>query len=161
MFDVLESDVANQPDHDSPPSYGVWPSVALVLAGNLSVLGSFMTWDICPDSSCHRGGGGFMALWPTSGVEFGPGIASVVLGILLVVVGLWALRAPGRAGPVGLLAGSAVVLTTVAFYLRMHVFTDERYYGPGMGLIVVALGGLIATLAGWPFREPADGPSMS
>jgi len=102
-----------------------------------------------------------MALWETSGVEFGPGIATVALGILLVVVGLWALRAPVRAGRVGLLVGSAVVLTTVAFYLRMHVFTDERYYGPEMGLIVVALGGLIATFASQRLPQPADEPLVS
>ena len=143
----MNVDATDQPDDERPAAEGVWASVALVLAGNLSVLGSFSTWDTCPDSSCHRGGGALMALWETSGVEFGPGIATVVLGILLVVVGLWALRAPDRAAPVGLLAGSTVVLTTVAFYLRMHVFTDERYYGPDMGLFVVALGGLIAIIA--------------
>lgn len=157
----MNGDAADQPDDEPPVTRGVWASVALILAGDLAVLGSFSTWDICPDSSCHRGGGALMALWETSGVEFGPGIATVALGILLVVVGLWALRAPVRAGPVGLLAGSAVVLTTVAFYLRMHVFTDERYYGPEMGLIVVALGGLIATFASQRLPQPADEPLVS
>jgi hypothetical protein len=150
----MDIDAADHPDHDPPVTQGVWASVALILAGNLAVLGSFSTWDICPDSSCYRSGGGYMALWPTSGVEFGPGIATVVLGILLVVVGLWALRAPVRAGLVGLLAGSAVVLTTVVFYLRMHVLTDERYYGPEMGLFVVALAGLIATFASQRLPRP-------
>jgi len=154
----MNGDATDPPADDPPVTRGVWTSVALVLAGNLAILGSFSTWDTCPDSSCHRGGGALMALWETSGVEFGPGIATVVLGIVLVVVGLWALRAPVRAGPVGLFAGSAVVLTTVAFYLRMHVFTDERYYGPDMGLFIVALGGLIATLASQRLSQPARDP---
>lgn len=97
-----------------------------------------------------------MALWETSGVEFGPGIVTVVLGIVLVVVGLWALRAPDRAGPVSLLTASGVVLTTVAFYLRMHVFSDDLYYGPDTGLFVVALGGLIATFASQRLPQLAD-----
>jgi hypothetical protein len=143
----MKPDVVDQPDHDSRPGDGVWSAVALILAGDLSVSGSFMTWDTCPDSSCHRDELALMALWETSGVEFGPGIATVLLGILLVVLGLWALRAPARARPFGLLAGVGVMLTTLGFFLRMHVFTDERYYGPDLGLIVVALGGLIAILA--------------
>jgi hypothetical protein len=152
----MNGNAADQPDDEPPMTRGVWASVALILAGYLAVLGSFSTWDICPDSSCHRGGGALMALWETSGVEFGPGIATVVLGILLVVVGLWALRAPARAGLVGLLAGSTVVLTTVVFYLRMHVSTDERYYGPEMGLFVVALGGLIAAFASRRLPRPTS-----
>jgi hypothetical protein len=159
VLDDMNVDATGRPDAEPAASHGVWASGALVLAGNLAILGSFSTWDTCPDSSCHRGGGALMALWETSGVEFGPGIATVVLGILLVVVGLWALRAPIRAGPVGLLAGSAVVLTTVAFYLRMHVFTDERYYGPDMGLFVVPLAGLIATFASQRLAQPARDPS--
>jgi hypothetical protein len=121
--------------------------VALVLAGNLATFGSYTPWDTCPDSACHREEMALMVLSPTSGVEFGPGIVTVLLGIVLVVAGLGSLRSPVSARPVGGMTGVLVVLTTVAFFLRMHVFTDELYYGPEIGLIVVASAGLIAILA--------------
>jgi hypothetical protein len=103
-----------------------WSPVWLVLAGNLIVFGSFTPWDICPDSSCHRGGLALMALWPTSGVEFGPGVATVILGVALLGSGLLWSRSRRYAGLVAIATGALTIATCMGFYLRMHVLTEER-----------------------------------
>jgi hypothetical protein len=128
----------------------VWPWIDLVLAGHLAFFGSFMTWDICPDSSCNRPGvGGLMAIWPTSGVEFGPGIVTAILGAVLVAVGLVGLRRSSRlVGLASVVSGGLIVVTCIAFFVRLHVFPEGRYYGPDMGLVAVLVSGVIAIGAG-------------
>ena len=45
-------------------------SVMLILAGLLSIIGSFLTWSICPDTSCGGEGLAFFVLVDRSGVEW-------------------------------------------------------------------------------------------
>jgi hypothetical protein len=63
----------------------------VVLLGSFGVIvGSLATWGTCPNLSC--GSGGLMSLWERSGVSWGPGILTLILGVLLVAIAVDALR---------------------------------------------------------------------
>ncbi len=124
------------------------PAMALVVAGALAVVGSLLTWDTCPDTACGRDELAFFILVDMSGVDWGIGFVTVALGIVLVAAGVSGRDRPTRAvARIAGVAGWLVVLTCVAFVLRMHVFTDTRFYGPGIGVFVVLFAGVVAILA--------------
>lgn len=114
------------------------------------VFGSLLTWGTCPDSSCG-GDGGLMVLVDRSGTEFGPGLITLGLGLLLLAIGMDAFRRGGSSPAWAAWAAALVfALTAIAtvgfFFLRMYVFAF-LLYGPGLGVYVVALGALVAMVA--------------
>ena len=140
---------------------GQWATVGLVLAGHLAVLGSFDTWAFCPNTACHSGDVGLMVLTPVSGAAFGLGWVTVLAGLVLVVVGFISTRGANQAPAVGLLGGALILLTTVGYFLSYHAFSEDLYYGPEMGLFIVALGGLIAIAAGRALRSDDASPVLT
>jgi hypothetical protein len=131
-------------------------AIALVVGGFVVLVGSFLDWGTCPDTSCGKDGGALFVLVDKSGIDFGPGILTALLGIVLAAGGVSVLRIGGppafRAGAVLL---ALIVLATVgAFYVRMYVFPEFLLYGPGFGLVLVAAGGLIALAASLRLRRP-------
>jgi hypothetical protein len=136
-----------------------WASGALLLGGVLSLIGSFQTWAICPDTSCGRDELAFFVLVDRSGVEWGEGVLTAFLGAAITLIGLWSLRS--RTPKMARLAswlGLTVVVVVAVNVIRLHVLPGPRFYGPEVGVLIVAGGGLLATVAGrWgPSRtEPA------
>ena len=129
-------------------------AIGLFLGGVVVALGSFATWDICPDTSCGRGGGGFMVLVDRSGIDTGPGIVTLGLGVALALAGLDAFRRGGWS-PVWALAVTmalAAIAVAVLFVGRTYVFAETLMYGPGTGIGLIALGAVVAAIAGFRLR---------
>ncbi len=93
----------------------------------------------------------------------GAGVVTAVLGLLLAVFGVCALRYHGalRFWALPLLMGSAVLAILIAWGLRVYVFPEYRVYGLGLGVLLVAAGGVIGVVASWRLRRlAASGPSV-
>ena len=116
-------------------------SIGALVGGLLIVLGSTLTWGVCPDSSC--GFGGLQALFPKSGLNTGAGAITAILGIALVVIGAIGLvRTIPRQAVVWLAIATLVV--TVAYVVRVHVLPENDIAGPLAGVYVVIAGAALA-----------------
>jgi len=133
-------------------------AAALVIGGLIVVWGSFSTWGACPKKPCE-GDFGLFVIYERSGVDFRPGIITAVLGLLLAVLGIYALLNVDRVGRprLAIVAAAAVLATIGAHLFRIQVIDDFPIVGaPDLGLYITALGGLIALVAGvrqWQVRN--------
>jgi hypothetical protein len=98
-----------------------------------------------------------MALWETSGVEFGPGLVTAVLGLMLASGGIGAFRRGVSSGlrVVPVVLALLLLATVGAYILRWHVFPTFKLYGPEIGVILVIAGGLVALAASVRLRRTA------
>ena len=95
-----------------------------------------------------------MVLVDRSGVDLGPGIVTLALGVALAMAGLDAIRRGGWS-PVWALAVTmalAAIVVTVLFVGRTYVFAVTLMYGPGTGIYLVVLGAVVAAIAGFRLR---------
>lgn len=84
-------------------------------------------------------------LVPTSGLDFGYGIATMVIGMLLVLVGIAGTRRHlARPWWIGAVVGAVLSLVVVTLHvLTNHVLLDPPLIGPQFGLLLTAGGSLI------------------
>ncbi|HEX5015249.1 MAG TPA: hypothetical protein VFV72_13945 [Candidatus Limnocylindrales bacterium] len=132
----------------------------VVLAGGVVIFGSLSNWGTCPQAPCE-GGLGLQSLVPRGGVTYAHGIATLVLGGVLAIVGVQALRRESsRVWWIGFGAALAV-LNVVAIFMvqRFSSETDYFLYGPGLGVYLVWFGGVLAAVVCPLLREkPATRP---
>jgi hypothetical protein len=101
-----------------------------------------------------------MVLIARSGLSWGPGPITLVLGLALLAAFVDALRSGGSSRARGLALGASVAAIGVAtlWALRMFVFADLGLYGPGVGVYLVTIGGLVAAIASPSLREERASP---
>jgi hypothetical protein len=128
-------------------------TIGLAIGGLAVFLGSFMTWSTCPDSSCG-GSGGFPASFPMSGIEFGLGVVTAILGVQLALAGVDAYRRRGatRWWSVELLISVIVLIVIGAHLITRHVMPAHPLHGPNIGAIVVVIGAAAAAVASTRLR---------
>lgn len=142
---------------DRPTSSGGWADAAIwaqraglvVLFGGLAiVVGSFTTWGACSGIPCEGPGQLFM-IWERTGVSFGPGIVTALLGLLMVALGIDATRGRDRAVPAEVPIGmaSVVLVVVIGFVMRVHLVPLYKLYGGFEGPILVGAGAIAALLA--------------
>jgi hypothetical protein len=126
------------------------PLAALGLAfGGFAVIGgSFANWGVCPKIPCE-GDFGLFSLFERSGIDFGPGVVTAMLGLLLALTGLYAIRRRGVLpfATLPLVAAALVLLIIGAYVVRVHFFPEFSIDGPSLGVYFVAGGGAIAAVA--------------
>jgi len=127
-----------------------------LLFGGLAILaGSFLTWGTCADTACGRGGLAFFVLVDVSGIGFAHGIGTGIIGILLTLIGIDALRhsASHRLLGAAFVLGLLESLIVGAFVVEWFVLSS-LLYGPGVGVYVVVVGvGLAMAAAVWRGRR--------
>jgi hypothetical protein len=82
MTNALEDDRPRSPRAQAPRSRIRSRRIAaatLMIGGLVVVWGSFSTWGACPKTPCE-GDFGLFVIYERSGVDFGPGIITAVLG---------------------------------------------------------------------------------
>jgi hypothetical protein len=123
-------------------------SLTLILAGLLTIIGSFLTWSICPDTSCGDEGPALFVLVDRSGVEWGEGVVTTLLGAFIVRIGLGRLRSPDSPAGLASWLGLAVMAAVAVHVVRLHVLPGPLFYGPSYGAMIDSVGGLLAAIAG-------------
>jgi hypothetical protein len=132
-------------------------ALGVAIGGFITVWGSFLPWGTCPNTTCGTGDVGFFVLVERTGVGFGPGILTALLGFVLLIFCLSALR-QGGASPMrtpSVMLALATLLTVGAFVLRMYVFPAFLLYGPEIGVYLVSGGAILAALSSWRVRRVA------
>jgi hypothetical protein len=129
----------------------------LIAAGLLVVLGSFLPWVNCSTVGCDSP---LQSLDQLSGVTIGVGWLTAISGVVLIGLGWWAVRGPfddrgARAAVVtGLLITFAAVVTVVVVVALAVADTELSVRSaPGLGVIVVGVGGAVAAIIGWWLRR--------
>ena len=121
----------------------------LVVACLLIVLGAPAPWVTCSQEPCPlregEGGLGLMVIFERSGLAVGWGIATVVLGLVILAIAVTGSRQPSLV-PLARLAGVATLVVAVGFALRVWVVPEYESYGPRIGFLATSLGGLIAAV---------------
>ena len=127
------------------------------LGGVVSVWGSFEAWGVCGNEPCEGPGGQLPHLFIRSGVAFGFGVATALVGFLLVLLGVASAWRRGSS----LIRGAALALVVLelavigAHIARAYVFPEYKVYGPETGLVVVVAGAVLSGVAAW--RLPHHG----
>jgi hypothetical protein len=127
-----------------------------VVGGLLSIIGSFLVWSTCPDTSCGGGGPALFVLVDRSGIQWGEGVVTALLGAAIMRIGLGRLRSADYPTRLASWLGLAVLVTVVVHAVRLHVLPGQIFYGPSYGAMLAAGGGLLAVAAGLE-REPGAG----
>jgi amino acid transporter len=128
--------------------------LTLMVAGVLAVAGSFGSWVTCGTSACDREELAFMVLTPQTGVDFGPGWVTVVLGFALIATSALVTARVPKAARAALIIGGLIVLAVTIVVLATFVLGDPDHYGPNEGLYLVAVGGVLGIAAAWRIRGP-------
>jgi hypothetical protein len=121
----------------------------LILSGGvLAFWGSNQPWGICPHDPCESYGG-LQHLVTKFGFEYGTGVATAVVALALVLIGVAAFGLGGSPAIRRAAAGLAIVELILAsvHVARVHVFAEFLTYGPQPGLVAVIAGGAVS-LAG-------------
>ena len=133
-------------------------SAVLVGAGLLLVLGAQAPWVTCSQEPCD--GFGLQHIWVRSGFDVGWGAATAFLGVAIVGAAVL-----GARRLVGLLvagaAGVVALAIAIAFALRVWIVPEYDSYGPQVGFVATAIGGLIAALGAPWLRTRERRESMS
>jgi hypothetical protein len=123
----------------------------LLVGGFLVVLGSFSAWGACSQDPCHPALLGLMHFYERSGIDVGWGIVTAVLGCVLLLLGVSALRGRARRPLVERGAALGIVLA-VGLHLLLTTFgpsaaddglTGTLYIGgyvTVLGAVVVLVG---------------------
>lgn len=120
----------------------------MMIGGIATIIGSFSTWGACPLAPCGSDFG-LSVIREQSGVQFGPGVVTAVLGGLLTVLGVYGSRKVDRLIPLLGFFAAVGVLTAVAFHLVMvYGGAGDRVTGtPYLGLYITVIGAVVG-LAG-------------
>jgi hypothetical protein len=137
----------------------------LIVAGLLVVVGAQAPWVTCSELPCSaidpdQRTLALQVIFVRSGFEVGWGYLTAALGALIVGAGAFVTGRPAVTR-VAMAAGLAVVAIGVGFALRVWVVPEYESYGPQIGFIATALGGLIAAVGDRTLRAIARRPSRS
>jgi len=152
-----------RPDSRSPFRDLQVTAVAMMIGGIATMIGSFSTWGACPLAPCGSDFG-LSVVREQSGVEFGAGVVTAVLGRLLIVLGVFGSRKVGRLIPLLGVFAAAGVLTAVAIHLVMvYGGPGDRVIGtPYLGLYLTVIGAVLALAASLRARSlRSSGPSTA
>src|SRR5258706_12976694 len=116
--------------------------VALLVAvgGPATVLGSFGTWKACPHNPCGEGGG-LTVILEQSGVQFGPGVATAILGVVMATAGL--MSSPQRWRDLAIAVAVVSAIGTLSV-LALHALIE---YGVRNEVLPAPYRGLFLTFA--------------
>jgi hypothetical protein len=121
----------------------------ILLGGLLALWGSYGPWGTCSVQPCDSHVG-LPYLVSTSGFEFGTGVATAIVAVCLVLIGLASLGR-GESPAIQLVAvGLAIVEFLLAgiHIARFHVSSEYLVYGPDVGLFAVMAGAAVAAAGG-------------
>lgn len=137
-----------RPDSRPPLSVLQLTAAALMIGGIATIIGSFSTWGACPLAPCGSDFG-LSVIREQSGVQFGAGVVTAVLGGLLIVLGVFGSRKVGPLIPLLGVFAAVGVLTAVAIHLvRVYGGAGDNVTGmPYVGLYITVIGAVIG-LAG-------------
>jgi hypothetical protein len=127
-------------------------SAGLLLAGLAVVAGSFLPWAIYNSP--------LQSLYGRSGIDLGPGVATLGLGFFLVVIGGDALRRGGTSPAWSVALGAALLTLVPVLLFVLRLFIGSNYRAPvdflfgviGDGVYVVIVAAVIATVASTRLR---------
>ncbi len=116
-------------------------------SGLAVVAGSFGSWNACPTDPCGDGGG-LTVILERSGVQFGLGIVSAILGTAIVLAAVWAASRPGRsrasavrrAAAVGAVAAAGTMIVLAVHLIVEYVVRNEVLAPLYPGFFVAAAG---------------------
>jgi hypothetical protein len=129
----------------------------LIAGGMLVVLGSFSVWGACPLEPCG-GDFGLAVIYERSGIQFGPGVVTAILGVLLALLGFIASRKLDRMVPlIGVVAAGGVLITIGIHLLTVYGGESDIVTGPPyLGLYITAIGSILCLAASvrlWHLRR--------
>ena len=131
---------------EGPDARGRLPlaAVVLTLAGFVMAAGSFAPWGSCPLYPCGAEFGSLVIV-VQSGAEFGPGIATALLGAVIAILGVEATR-PYRRPPMGVavIASVGALGAIVLHLLIAYASADQYISGPYFGLYATAAAVVVA-----------------
>lgn len=130
-------------------------AAALMVGGIVTVIGSFSTWGACPLEPCGAEFG-LTVLSERSGVEFGAGIVTAILGALLAVLGVIARRNIDRRVPLAGVVAAGGVLIAVGIHLVIVYGGDIVTGSPYLGLYFTVIGGVVSLIASLRLRYIRD-----
>jgi hypothetical protein len=137
-------------------------ATGLFLGALVVILGSLATWGTCPNTSCRTGTGfGFDVLVDWSGLDFGWGLATLGLGLVLGAISVYTLRGGSSALTLPIVRGCVVAtlavvgvsLATTSWELFGRPF---EFYGPKGGQLLVSIGAVIGLIASTRLRMAAS-----
>jgi hypothetical protein len=125
------------------------PGLVILLGGLLALWGSYGPWELCMVQPCEGEFGlPYVVSW--GGFEFGTGVATAIVAVGLVLIGVASLRRDES--PV--IHRVTIVLAMVEFLLvgihvaRFHVLSRNLVFGPEIGLIAVIAGTALGAVGG-------------
>lgn len=120
----------------------------MVIGGIATIVGSFSTWGACPLAPCGSDFG-LSVIREQSGVEFGAGVVTAVLGGLLIILGVFGSRKVGPLIPLLGVLAAVGVLTAVAIHLvRVYGGAGDNVTGtPYLGLYITVIGAVLGLAA--------------
>jgi hypothetical protein len=129
-------------------------AVVLVVAGLLTVLGSFLTWGTCPTTPC---GGPLQAFSFYTGFDLGFGFVTAIAGLALAGIGLSFLRhiEVSRFATGAAFLALLIMVTAAASVVWMHVVPDDymEFRWPPVTSVLVGMVGLIGFAASVRLRS--------
>ena len=132
----------------------------LVVASGLAIiLGSFGGWSACPHDPCGEGGG-LMVILEQSGVQFGAGVGTAVLGSVMAAAGLMSRQGRWRDLAIAIAVVSAIgTLALLAFHLLTeYVVRNEVLPWPYGGFFLTLLGAVVGLSAALGLRRQGVAP---
>lgn len=144
---------------DDPRIWARRAALVLLLGGLVTLAGSFATWGDCAGYPCE-GPLQLFFIFERSGVDFGPGLVTAALGLLIVILGIAATRGRRHAvrPEVPLIVASAALVVVGAYVVRVHVIPLYSVYGPREGVIFVVTGATAALIASVRLRRTWKSP---
>lgn len=129
-------------------------ALLLVVGGLATVLGSFGTWNACPHDPCGEGGGVTVIL-EQSGVQFGAGVATAIMGAVMAIAGLMSRRQRWRDLAIAVATVSAIgTFAVLALHMLIeYVIRNEVLSAPYGGFFLTLLGGVVGLTAALGLRR--------
>jgi hypothetical protein len=152
-----------RPDSRPPLRVVQVTAVAMMIGGIATIMGSFSTLGACPLEPCGSDFG-LTVIREQSGVEFGAGVITAVLGGLLIILGVFGSRKVGRLIPLLGVFAAVGVLTAVAIHLvRVYGGAGDNVTGtPYLGLYITVIGAVLGLAASLRARNlRSSGPSSA
>jgi hypothetical protein len=134
-----------------------------MIGGIATIIGSFSTWGACPLAPCGSDFG-LSVIREQSGVQFGPGVVTAILGGLLAVLGVFGSRKVDRLIPLLGFFAAVGALTAVALHLVIVYGGGEDIVigTPYVGLYITVIGAVVGLAASLRARNlRSSGPSSA
>jgi drug/metabolite transporter (DMT)-like permease len=135
-------------------------ALAIAAGGFVTLLGSLGDWSICSTTPCYVADRdfAFAAFSEMSGTDIGYGVATAIVGAVLMALGIAARRrgATSRSGSIGMVLAVLPLLILSGFLLRFYARPDESFTvsgPPAYGVLLVVSGSVLSLVAGALMRR--------